>query len=74
VFTASAVTTNVPSELQLDLNCLVLGDEISAGRVFPVRIAKSETVGGLKKAIKKEKEHALDGIDADLVDLWKVSD
>jgi hypothetical protein len=74
VFTASAVTTNVPSEPQLDLNCLVLGDEISAGRVFPVRIAKSETVGGLKKAIKKEKEHASDGIDADLVDLWKVSD
>jgi Crinkler effector protein N-terminal domain len=74
VFTASAVTTNLPSEPQLNLNCLVLGDEISAGRVFPVRIAKSETVGGLKKAIKKEKKHALDGIDADLVDLWKVSD
>jgi hypothetical protein len=32
----------------------VLGDDISAWRVFPVRITKSETVGGLKKAIKKE--------------------
>ena len=43
-------------------------------RVFPVKVAKSETVGGLKKAIKKEKEHAFDGVDADCLDLWKVSD
>jgi hypothetical protein len=74
VFTASAVTTNLPSEPQLDLNCLVLGDDISAWRVFPVRIAKSETVGGLKKAIKKEKEPEFDDYAADRLDLWKVSD
>jgi hypothetical protein len=50
----------------------VLGDDISAGRVFPVRIAKSETVGGLKKAIKDEKEPEFDDYAADRLDLWKV--
>ena len=50
----------------------MLGDD--SQRVFPVRIAKSETVGALKKAVKKEKEHAFDGVDADCLDLWMVSD
>lgn len=54
----------------LNLNCWLLGDDPQ--RVFPVEIAKTKTVGGLKKAIKDEKKHAFDGIDADLVDLWKV--
>jgi hypothetical protein len=42
------------------------------GRIFSVKIPKSGTVDGLKKAIKKEKEHACEGVDADLIDLWKV--
>ncbi|KIM72350.1 hypothetical protein PILCRDRAFT_93498 [Piloderma croceum F 1598] len=54
----------------LNLNCWLLGDD--PRRVFPVEIAKTKTVGGLKKAIKGEKMHAFDGIDADLLDLWKV--
>jgi hypothetical protein len=47
----------------------VLGDDISPGRVFSVKIAKTEKVDGLKKAIKKEKNA---GYAADLLDLWKV--
>jgi hypothetical protein len=66
VFTALAVIhLNLPSEPVLDLNCLVLGDDISAAHVFSVKVAKSETVGGLKKAIKNQKK-------VELV-LWKVS-
>jgi Crinkler effector protein N-terminal domain len=64
---------NLPSEPRLDLNCLVVEDDISAARVFPVKIARSETVGGLKDAIKDKKKHAFDGVDADRLDLWKVS-
>jgi hypothetical protein len=63
---------NLPSEPQLVINCLVRGDD--SGRAFSVKIAKSETVGALKDAIKKKMEHACDGIDAVLLDLWKVSD
>ena len=37
---------------QLYLNCWVIGDK--AGRVFPVNIAGTESVGTLKKAIKEE--------------------
>ena len=54
----------------LDLNCWILGDEPE--RVFTVKIASSETVSTLKDAIK-EKKHRLRGIDADSLDLWKVS-
>jgi hypothetical protein len=54
----------------LNLNCSVLGDDPQ--RVFSVKIAKSETVGGLKKAIKKEKEPEFDDYAADRLDLWKV--
>jgi hypothetical protein len=54
----------------LNLNCWVLGDDPQ--RVFSVKIAKSETVGGLKKAIKKEKEPEFDDYAADRLDLWKV--
>ena len=40
--------------LQLCLNCWVIGDE--AGRVFPVNIAGTESVGTLKKAIKEKNQ------------------
>jgi len=54
-----------------DLNCLVLGDD--PGRVFPVKIAASESVGILRKLIKDEKKPAFDHVDADTLVLWKVS-
>lgn len=67
MFTTLAVTQ--PSKPQLDLNCLVLG----TGCVFLVKVAKSEMVGGLKKAIKKEKEPEFDDYAANHLNLWKVS-
>jgi hypothetical protein len=38
-----------------------------------VKIAPEESVGALKKAIKEEKKQRLRDIDADALDLWKVS-
>ena len=55
----------------LELNCWILGHD--PRRVFSVKIASSETVSYLRKAIKDEKNHTFTGIDADLLDLWKVS-
>jgi hypothetical protein len=59
------------SERLLELNCLVLGDD--PGRVFPVKIAASESVGTLKEAIKDKKKHAFEHVDADTLVLWNVS-
>ena len=55
----------------LDLNCLVLGHDV--GHIFPIEIAKSKTVGALRKAIKDEKRPAFDYVPADALLLWKVS-
>jgi hypothetical protein len=55
----------------LCLNCWVLGDDPQ--RVFSVKIAKSETIDALKKAVKEEKKNAFFNLDADSLDLWKVS-
>ena len=52
----------------LELYCWVLGDQ--ADRVFPVKIAGTESVGNLKDAIK---EKAFNHIPAHTLDLWKVS-
>ena len=41
--------------------------------MFPVKIAKEESVGILKKEIKKEKKQSLRNIDANALTLWKVS-
>jgi Crinkler effector protein N-terminal domain len=53
------------------LNCLVLGEP--RNRIFPVKIASTDTVGDLKDAIKEKKQLAFQHIDADSVVLWKVS-
>ena len=52
------------------LNCWTLGGTAC----FTVEIVPSKTVGHLKDAIKKEKEHALKYIDADQLEIWKVND
>jgi hypothetical protein len=57
--------------MSVNLNCWVLGD--GAGQVFSVKIASTESVIALKKAIKDEKMVALQHIDADALTLWKVS-
>ena len=41
--------------------------------MFPVKIAKEESVGTLKKEIKGEKKPDFDHIPADKLTLWKVS-
>ena len=56
---------------QLKLNCLVLGDE--PRHIFSVRISDAEDVSWLRKAIKEEKPHTLQHVDADDLVLWKVS-
>lgn len=55
----------------LNLNCWVLGDDPQ--RVFPVKIASSETVGGLKDAIKDKMKPEFDHAAANSLILWKVS-
>jgi hypothetical protein len=57
--------------LTLELNCLVLGDDPS--HVFPVKIASTESVGTLKEAIKDKKKHAFQHVDADTLDIFRVS-
>ena len=42
-------------------------------RIFPVKIAGTESVGALKKAIKAEKKFAFQHVDADALLLWRVS-
>jgi hypothetical protein len=55
----------------LELNCWVIGDEPLS--VFPVKIASSETVGTLKKAIKDEMENSCGDLVAKSLMLWKVN-
>jgi len=55
----------------LNLNCLVLGD--GPDHIFPVNIASTESVGALKKSIKDQKKHAFKHVDADTLNIFKVS-
>ena len=63
------IVVKMPSpEPEFDLNCSVFkGDS-----VFPVKIPKSGSVDGLKKAIKKAMEPEFDHVAAVRMDLWKV--
>jgi hypothetical protein len=40
--------------------------------IFSVKINCTESVGTLKKAIKEEKKHAFQHVDADTLNIWKV--
>lgn len=63
---------NITSDsLLLEINCLVHGKPHS--HIFPVKIAGTETVGMLKKAIKDEKKPPFDHVPADTLVLWKVA-
>jgi len=55
----------------LELFCWVKGDPLD--QAFPLKIAGTETVGALKKAIKEEKKVAFEQVDADALKLWAVS-
>jgi len=49
----------------------VFGDDCD--RTTGVEIALDKDVGDLKKAIKEEKKNAFEHVDADALDLWKIS-
>jgi hypothetical protein len=55
----------------LEFYCWILGDD--PHRAFPVKVASSETVGHLQKAIKNEKNNVFGDLDANFIDLWKAS-
>ncbi|KAI9448767.1 hypothetical protein BJY52DRAFT_303470 [Lactarius psammicola] len=55
--------------LELELNCLVVGEPRS--HIFQVKIARTESVGALRHAIKNRKP-AFQYVDADSLTVWKV--
>jgi hypothetical protein len=55
----------------MTLNCWVRGHEI--GRIFPVEISSTKTVGALKDAIKNKKPVDFRDMDPDALTLHKVS-
>jgi hypothetical protein len=55
----------------LELNCWILAHD--PRRVFSVDVPSSKTVSHLKDAIKNKKKPVFDGITADSLDLWMVS-
>ena len=56
---------------EISLVCWIPG--LEDANAFPVDIMRSQTVGHLKKAIKKEKEPILNHVAADQLEIWKVS-
>ena len=59
-------------DIEISLTCWVIS--LDDANAFPVDILRSKTVGHLNKAIKKKKENALNHIDTDQLEIWKVSD
>ena len=55
----------------VDLFCLIQGDDVK--RQFPVRMEPTDTVAQMKKAIRAQKQ-SFKGVDADILQLWKVRD
>jgi hypothetical protein len=55
---------------EIELSCLTSDPSI---RYFSVNVARSWRVDDLKDVIKKKLENALVGIDANKLDIWKVS-
>jgi len=49
----------------------VQGDDTD--HIFTVEIGNTKNVSALRKAIKGEKKHAFEQVDADVLNLWKVS-
>ena len=54
----------------LRLNCLIFGE--GRNGVFPVNIPSTETIGVLTEVIKGKRKHAFNGVDAQILLLWKV--
>jgi len=62
----------VATSEEIELFCFIIGDEPNC--VFPIQIAKDQTVGNMKAKIKEENKHTLRGVDARRLVLWMVSD
>ncbi|KZP31690.1 hypothetical protein FIBSPDRAFT_576853 [Athelia psychrophila] len=68
-----ATSTATMASREIVLNCLLYGDE-PEHHMFVIRIASTETtVGDLKDAIKAKNSVSLAHIDADDLQIWKVS-
>ncbi|KAF9429272.1 hypothetical protein BGZ76_001560, partial [Entomortierella beljakovae] len=50
-----------------------LQDGVCTSRAFSIKIDPTESIDDLRKIIKSEKANAYNGIDADMLILWKVS-
>ena len=57
--------------LTLELNCWVFGDDLNS--VFDVEILYSKKVSTLKDVIKEKKSVEFQHVDANTIELWKVS-
>jgi Crinkler effector protein N-terminal domain len=57
--------------LQLELNCLVLDGK--PGNIFQVEINGDKSVSTLRELIKEKKKHALQHVDADALEIFRVS-
>jgi hypothetical protein len=55
----------------ITLQCWVQGDD--SDHIFPVEIEPTKTVGTLKKAIKDERQHSFQNVDAHALGLWNIS-
>ncbi|KAJ3794318.1 hypothetical protein GGU11DRAFT_759257 [Lentinula aff. detonsa] len=66
------IATSPNPQPLLELNCLVLGDQ--RNHIFPVKIAKTKSVGSLKKAVKEKKRPLSNHVPADDLALWRVSE
>ena len=62
---------SVPSVPILEINCFVHDDD--PNHVFPVKIARTESVGTLKDAIKDKNPESFHNVDARSLNLWNVS-
>ena len=50
----------------------MFSEDRDPGRIFPIKVARTELVGTLKDEVKEKKSPAFDHIPADSLDLWKV--
>ncbi|KAJ3742410.1 hypothetical protein DFH05DRAFT_1544458 [Lentinula detonsa] len=66
------IATSPNPQPLLELNCLVLGDQ--RNHIFPIKIAKTKSVGSLKKAVKEKKRPLFNHVPADDLALWRVSE
>jgi hypothetical protein len=57
--------------VQLELNCLVLGDDPS--RVFTIEIEDAKRVSTLRELIKDKKKPVFDHVPADSLNIYQVS-